>query len=113
MVTKKVRELEWSWTPRGSAVNCKMIDFLGDFANISRMVRVRRILKKAFDSSLKGGHFGFFKINFGSQIKKLSLKSPKHPVFDTFSKISPDKVIAENFYISHNKQLIGGIHKQP
>jgi hypothetical protein len=85
---------------------------LGVIANIFRTVKDRKKLKKAFDSSLNGGHFGFLKVNFAPMVRKLSPKSPKHPIFATFFKISPDRAIAQKFHISHNKQLIGDIHKQ-
>ena len=94
------------------AVNCEIFDFLGDFANISRTVIDRRILKQALDSSFKGGHFDVIKINFDPRIKKLSSKSPNYPIFATFFKISPVRAIAGKSRISHNKQLIGGVHKQ-
>jgi hypothetical protein len=107
-----VRELEWTWTLHRSVIKYEIFDHLGDFANISRTVRDRRNLKKAIDSSFKGGHFGFLKVNFAPKIRKLSPKSPKHPVFATFFKISPDRAIAGKSRISHNKQLIGDVHKR-
>ena len=93
-------------------VNCESFDFLGEFADISRMIRDIRNIKTAFDSSFKGGHFGFLKINFGPRRRKLLQISPKYPVFATFFKISPDTAIARKSRISHNKQFIGGVHKQ-